>query len=285
MFHNSYANALPIVIGSIRKIEFWIVGCGGTGSFLVPGISRLMTELGITGVECEAVLVDDDLVEAKNLVRQNFFAADVGSLKCEVLAFRYSRAFGTQLSFIPNNFCTKQIPRLGYGQLIIAIGCTDNAAARRELARVLDDRHASPSQNGTPSIWWLDCGNLGNGIPAGQVLLGSTHRFCLGESSIGCWTDLPSPSLQHPELLEDPSPEPMLKERSCADIERENAQALFINQRVAIEACEMLCQLLLSRNLRRFATYFDGLSGSARSFYTDTKTLSKYIDDTASVQQ
>lgn len=278
MFYNSYVNALELVIGSVRRIEFWIVGCGGTGGFLVPGIARLMTELDAIGVESEAVLVDDDRVEQKNLVRQNFFAADVGNLKCEVLASRYSRAFGTKLSFISKKFCTNQIPRPGYRQLIIAIGCTDNTAARRELACLLNARHASPNQDATPSIWWLDCGNLGNGIPAGQVLLGSTHRFMIKESSIDCWTDLPSPSIQHPELLEEAFPEPSLKERSCADVERENAQALFINQRVAIEASEMLCQLLLSRNLRRFATYFDGLSGSARSYYTDRETLSKYVD-------
>lgn len=54
------------------------------------------------------------------------------------------------------------------------------------------------------------------------------------------------------------------------------AQALFINQRVATEAIEVLSQLVLSRNLKRFATYFNLQSGSTQSEYTDLKTLERF---------
>ncbi len=73
--------------------------------------------------------------------------------------------------------------------------------------------------------------------------------------------NLPSPSLQHPELLQ-PLPEELASKRlSCAEIQARNQQNLFVNQQVAAIASEYLLALTLTGGLRRFATYFDGQSG------------------------
>ncbi|HBY81145.1 MAG TPA: thiamine biosynthesis protein ThiF, partial [Cyanobacteria bacterium UBA11148] len=121
----------------------------------------------------------------------------------------------------------------------------------------------------------------GNGIPAGQVLLGSTHSltpqnvFNEPDTPNFC-VNLPSPSLVAPTLL-TPNPEELESPPlSCAEIALYNQQALFINQRVAAEAIEMLAQLTLTGGLKRFATFFHAGVGSSRSFYTSPNTLSKF---------
>ena len=64
---------------------------------------------------------------------------------------------------------------------------------------------------------------------------------------------------------------------SCAEMALLNEQNLFVNQRVACLASEYLSQLTLTRNLKRFATYFHAGAGSERSHYTDLITLSKFF--------
>ena len=53
-----------------------VVGCGGTGGFVAEGLCRLFQ-----GREAAIVLVDHDRVEPHNLLRQNFYAEDVGKLQ------------------------------------------------------------------------------------------------------------------------------------------------------------------------------------------------------------
>ena len=50
-----------------------MVGCSGTGGFVAEGLCRLFQ-----GRDATIVLVDHDRVEPHNLIRQNFYAADVG---------------------------------------------------------------------------------------------------------------------------------------------------------------------------------------------------------------
>ena len=55
-----------------------VVGCGGTGGFVAEGLCRLFQ-----GREATIVLVDHDRVEPHNLLRQNFYAEDVGKFKSQ----------------------------------------------------------------------------------------------------------------------------------------------------------------------------------------------------------
>ena len=53
-----------------------VVGTGGTGGFVAEGLCRLFQ-----GREATIVLVDHDRVEPHNLLRQNFYAEDVGKVQ------------------------------------------------------------------------------------------------------------------------------------------------------------------------------------------------------------
>lgn len=267
----SYLQAVPVVTIAYKHVEFLLIGCGGTGSFLAGSIARLMLELVGTGRKATAVFVDPDTVEDANVPRQNFCAAEIGLNKAKVLAARYGLTYGINIQAIASPLCANLIS-YEYQKLTVLIGCVDNAPPRYELNKCLDKNptHAAPI------IWWLDCGNH---AAAGQVVLGSTcdpdalnntfntPNFCI---------HLPSPAWQHPELLQ-PRPEELTDNRlSCAELTRLNHQSLFINQRVAAEASDYLLRLTLSHSLKRFATYFDTSAGSSRSFYICPASLKKF---------
>ena len=114
-----------------------VVGCGGTGGFVAEGLCRLFQ-----GREATIVLVDHDRVEPHNLLRQNFFAGDVGRFKSQALAERLSRAYNRTVGYStqpfqayePRDEYYRRYPGLPtYGNALL-IGCTDNAAARRAMA-------------------------------------------------------------------------------------------------------------------------------------------------------
>ncbi|HAX77691.1 MAG TPA: thiamine biosynthesis protein ThiF [Cyanobacteria bacterium UBA11372] len=286
MMDSSYHNALPILLAPHKQIQFIQVGCGGTGGFLAPMLARLIFALEKVGINAFGILVDFDTVETVNVPRQNFCEADIGFNKADVLATRYSLAYGIKLGAFPSPFKATIVKRQ-YSTLIIVIGCVDNATARSELAKSLQpDYYYDPPQ--LPQVWWLDCGNFGEGIPAGQVLLGSTNHFDPQKAfndpkNPNFCINLPSPSLQHPELLVLQPEELSMPHISCAEIAKRNAQSLFINQRVAAEAIEMLSQLVLTKTLRRFATYFHCGSGSSRSRYCSKETLLSFAPQQSGV--
>src|SRR5436305_8501668 len=136
--------------------------------------------------------------------------------------------------------------------LSVVIGAVDNAAARQSISAALvrNEREAA-----LPRIWWLDCGNTKD---AGQILLGSANKsedLADTFATPGYCRKLPSPVVQHPELL-IPLPEETANHHlSCAELLAVNAQSLMINQQVASYAAEMLYELLVTQQLKRFATY------------------------------
>lgn len=276
---NCYAQALPILLAEHREIQFIVIGCGGTGGFLIPMLARLIIALQEKRIEASLVLIDPDIIELKNIPRQNFVQPEIGLNKAEVLATRYSLAYGIKIAAIAAPFTVEMVKR-EWQKLLVLIGCVDNSSARQEIAKALDSPYSYDTEQ-IPKVWWLDCGNYGNGIAGGQVLLGSTHQIDLktafnDSNQPSFCLHLPSPSLQHPQLLQILSEDDSNSHLSCAEISLSNQQALFINQRVAAEAIEILSQLLLSKTLKRFATYFHCGSGSSQSLYITTKTIANF---------
>jgi PRTRC genetic system ThiF family protein len=256
-----------------NHVEFIVVGAGGTGGFLIPAIARLMLEIeGNSNKTACCTIVDPDVIEAKNIPRQNFQQSEIGLYKAEVLAARYSLALGVCMSAITKKFSQKMVnPK--WRQLTIIVGCVDNAAARTEISYCLNQIYAQHP----PLLWWLDCGNHAL-ASSGQVLLGSTNQFSLRKAfdnldNPNFCINLPSPSIQHPELLVPLPDELNLTTLSCAEIALQNQQNLFVNQQVAAIATDYLLSMTLTGGLRRFATYFNSYSGVAKSLYINKETL------------
>lgn len=271
----TYSQALPIIVSQHKQVEFVLVGAGGTGGFLISAIARLMKEIEATTDKTTAcTIIDPDVVEEKNIPRQNFQPGDIGLPKAEILAARYALAMGCNISAISQPF-TKEMAKAPWRSLVIIIGCVDNAAARQEIASSLNSGYGDYY---LPNIWWLDCGNH---RASGQVLLGSSNRFQLEQafdnfSKPNFCKVLPSPTLMHPELLEALPEEQESTPLSCAELVARNQQSLFVNQHVAAIASDYLLALTLTGGLKKFATYFDTNSGSSRSLYTAPSTLANY---------
>src|ERR1051325_676341 len=130
----SYLQAVPILLPQGRHICLVLVGTGGTGSWLAPSLARLVRVLKEAGREISLTFVDPDIVEAGNVPRQNFCYAEIGQPKAVALATRYSAAWGIEIHAITRSF-ERSIVSNRHNELVILVGCVDNAAARQELAK------------------------------------------------------------------------------------------------------------------------------------------------------
>lgn len=272
----SYSQSVPLLVADRKHIEFILVGAGGTGGWLIGAIARLMLEISSkTNKTTSCTVIDFDTVEQANIPRQNFQPSEIGLPKAEVLAARYSLALGCKISAIAKPFDFEMI--FGHWhKLLVIVGCVDNAAARAEISKCLDQNSCSSA----PGIYWLDCGNHTNSS-SGQVLLGTTNQFKQQTAfdnlkNPNFCVNLPSPSLQHPELVDARGNENVSSHLSCAEIQARNQQSLFVNQQVAAIASEYLSALTLIGGLRRFATYFDNSSGTMRSRYNQYRFFQEF---------
>ena len=81
-----------------RPVKVVMLGAGGTGGHIAPHLYRLLYALERP---VRFIICDGDVVEQKNLVRQNFTPADLGENKAKVLAERYSAVFGMETEYVP----------------------------------------------------------------------------------------------------------------------------------------------------------------------------------------
>ena len=66
----------------VRPDKAVMLGAGGTGGHIAPHLYRLLYALDRP---VRFIICDGDVVEEKNLVRQNFIPADLGENKARVL--------------------------------------------------------------------------------------------------------------------------------------------------------------------------------------------------------
>jgi len=158
-----------------RRIVVIQVGCGGTGSWLVPLVSKLLNNIKLRlpdEVNISYNIIDNDIVEERNILRQNFSDWDIGKAKAMSLVTRYCYNFGNMTAFNyrlkdRSNFARIIFDNLGENPttinyerrretLVIILGCVDNNKSRQLINRLAKDfnkKHQSP-------IIYLDSGNL-----------------------------------------------------------------------------------------------------------------------------
>lgn len=128
--------------------NFVVIGAGGTGSRLVPLLAQFIkTAAWIQNPTM--YVIDPDVVEEKNLVRQNFIKPDLGKNKAVVLASRYGPAYGMNILAIPElvrsihdgankaivveDALTGKSIALEHLTNCIVLMCVDSAQARRDI--------------------------------------------------------------------------------------------------------------------------------------------------------
>ncbi len=287
----SHLNAKLVLPVDYKAVEFWLVGAGGTGSFMAMNLARLAFELKQSGKAASIVIVDPDRVEEGNIPRSNFCFAETGANKAETLAGRVSRAWGIEVGFVKEGFTPAllqsknddwTIQSSSSQKLTVLVGCVDNHLARLEMHEAVKFYNEQRYDSSSPRVWWIDGGN---GRDTGQILIGNKFNekeICEAARNSPILSLLPAPSLQHPELLREGEREvrksPQTNDAiTCAERIRLGEQSLNVNQRVAVEISEMLTALLLTNSLKRFASYFDLESGTSRSLYTTPEKIEKAI--------
>ena len=248
----------------VQDFNIVVVGCGGTGGFVAEGLCRLLS-----GSDIPIILIDHDRVEPHNLVRQNFYAGDLGKFKSQALAERLSRQFGRRIVFSVYPYM-HDLVREDYGAGLhrravqgIIIGCVDNASARRDIARTLDWGN-----------WWLDAGN---GFSSGQVLLGNAKdRASLEESFIEKSREmhrLPIPTWQLPSLLAPPTRKKP-DTRDCAEAVAAEEQGPVINQAMATLVLEFVHRMLKG-TLTWMGAYIDLEAGTLQTAPAEPETVAR----------
>src|SRR5437660_10285254 len=101
-----FGSSLPpqvVVPYQSERIQIVVVGAGGTGSWLIPHLARLIWDFNRTWEQiheekprrASLLIVDHDKVEDGNIrARQNFCPAEIGYPKAQLLAHRFAIAFG-----------------------------------------------------------------------------------------------------------------------------------------------------------------------------------------------
>lgn len=268
--HTEYPNARTVAFAPTALIDMVLVGCGGTGSYLARSLVQIALVLGERGQDVRLTFVDPDTVESRNVPRQSFAPAEIGQPKAVALATRFSMAWGLPIRAIASEFAPGTSVGDRHGSLRVLVGCVDNAAGRKAIAKAIAIDASAERQ-----AWWLDCGNTAE---AGQVLFGSAdtkERLAGAFRAPGLCLALPSPALVAPDLLVARPEEKSRRRLSCAELVAANLQSLTINQRVAAEAADVLARFLVTGSLNRFATYFDSASGTAQSYYATPCDVSR----------
>jgi len=171
----------PVIsLSGYSKIDnILVLGCGGTGGHLVPHLARLVSVLNSKRSRSayaslpvmNLFLADGDVVEEKNLIRQNFIEQDIGKNKAEVLGERYAAAFGIEIGVIPeylerlDKFSFLKTMSRSYDNASLVIGCVDNNASRKVINRWF----CRKDTGGSDGRFWIDSGNEEN---SGQVVCG-----------------------------------------------------------------------------------------------------------------
>jgi PRTRC genetic system ThiF family protein len=232
-----------MIFSKERPVKIVQLGAGGTGGHIAPHLYRLLYSLERP---VRFIICDGDVVEQKNLVRQNFIEADLGENKAKVLAERYSSVFGLETEYVPGfveteDALTKLVQarryQTGYNsyieEIVILIGAVDNNKSRKLCHAVFGK---------AKELIYIDSGN---GEYSGQVVCGIRR---------GGKTFYKPVCNHYPDILDDTDKFPT--ELSCAEASVSAPQSIVANIMAATAVVNMVYNILVLGNLDvRMATF------------------------------
>ena len=215
-----------------RPVVILIIGAGGTGGYIIPHLYRIAHT---SQRKCRVIIADGDIVEEKNLVRQNFAPCDIGENKAKVMAERYSDVFGIETEYIPDYIEDEErLYQLLYtnpysfdGEIGILIGAVDNNRSRIMCQNVFDRLN---------NIIYIDSGN---GEYTGQVVCGAKMSGTIISKPI---------AKVYPDILTDIEKFP--SELSCAERSVSAPQTIAANVFASTAVATMLYYLLIEGELQ-----------------------------------
>lgn len=249
-------------ISTSRGIVIGVIGCGGTGSLFVRDAMRVVSVFneqqrtaGKPGV-IKTFFCDEDIVEDKNLIRQNFITPDIGLNKAEVLAERYGSAFSLDVEVIPRyiedegdlyailaeqtrvsgSYYNRNAPT------VILFSMVDNVKTRLMISNYMHGHLSKDStyRNTLPyDLVVVDCGNSEY---SGQVCISATsvsqEQFYL-----------PTVAELQPDLLDPANWDKFASELSCEESAISLPQTIAANATAANIAVNTLYNLLFKNGI------------------------------------
>lgn len=219
-------------------VKILIIGAGGTGGYIIPHLYRIAYA---SERQCRVIIADGDIVEKKNLIRQNFAECDIGENKAEVMARRYSEVFGIETEYIPdfieseeqlyNLLSVKQTYSWPYSDepksIPILIGAVDNNRSRIMCNNVFNKMN---------DIIYIDSGNEEF---SGQVICGVKRSGKVLSKPV---------ARVYPDILTDTEKFP--SELSCAQRSVSAPQTIAANVFASTAVISMLYYLLIEGELK-----------------------------------
>lgn len=254
----------PFLIGA-EEFHITIVGAGGTGSYIVQSVARLMAHCAATGGPPIATIVlDGDDVEPQNVGRQLFSKAEIGRNKAQTLVARFNAAFGLRMEawagMATDHTLQNQVSPIRDRDRVrrnrvcnILVGAVDNPEGRLAMACALKSWQYDI---------WIDSGNHEN---VGQVVVGTkaTKKQMVSTFALaGLCTGLPSPALLYPRLVRKTMLQP---QQDCGAAMEDNRQSLMVNEQMATIVVQYLIDIIQLRRLILFETEVNVQSRSMRS--------------------
>ena len=232
-----------MIFSKKRPVKIVMIGAGGTGGHIAPPLYRLLYALDRP---VRFIVCDGDIVEEKNLVRQNFTEADLGQNKARVVAERYSSVFGLETSYVPDfiesaerleELITPQHWKTGHyttdpktglsvsetiSELVILIGAVDNNRSRQLCHEVFLR---------ADELIYIDSGN---GEYTGQVVCGIRRSGKTLYKPVG---------QLYPDMAQADDLFP--SEVSCADASVSAPQTIVANLMAATAVVTMIYNILV----------------------------------------
>lgn len=233
--------------------KIFIVGIGGTGSYLAQGLAKMISGYKLN---IDVTLVDPDIVEKKNCARQNFEHYEIGEFKAEALSTRLNLKYGLRFGFVNDKIESIEVTNNGIFGRVLYVTCLDKVSIRKKFKTI---GH------------WLD---LGNGKATGQAIYGNTgdKERTKGES-LAIDTDpnvkwIPNPYLAVKmwQIKNEPDVP------SCANMPFEE-QGCFVNEWAAQAGLTILHQLLITGILKTPRIYFDCSTGRMNPVFITKETF------------
>lgn len=200
-----------------------VVGCGGTGSAFLQKLARFQYS---SDENIKVVIIDGDVVERKNLKRQNFFESNVNCSKAESIVQLAANSYGLEWNCINEYLIDKdQLDKAfnvnaNTSSVNVLVGCVDNHRARQVM-----EQWFSSINNG----FYIDSAN---DEYDGEVVIGvKADKFEVS----------PSRAYYYPDVLTDDSPS--VVELSCEARNLSSPQHQLVNDLAGNILMNVMCKI------------------------------------------
>jgi len=256
------------------------IGTGGNGGYLLQRLSKLLYSLSQQNelFSYRYVIVDGDQVEPKNVYRQPFIEQDIGLPKVEVLANRYSNAYGIPIHYRASYI--EQVKELQdlfsyhrshfYVDIPVLLGCVDNNATRQIMHQLFEKMS---------TIVYIDSGIDSvnpEEIPSVQRKMGYSGQVVCGFK----WYSqliLEPVGMVYPDILEDT--DSRLPTQACGEQVLYYPQRMQTNETAALVMMSYLNMLLSESMIMSHYVNFNAQTMLMRPMYIEEQQMMRWSSD------